>query len=67
MLDKVQKPSNSVYYTPSSEPFRIYSQSVHSTFGIFPGSENVDYGPLPQCGNKREEEEGKSTPTVQNY
>jgi hypothetical protein len=23
-MDKVQKPSNSVWYTPSSEPFRIY-------------------------------------------
>jgi hypothetical protein len=23
-MEKVQKPSNSVYYTPSSEPFRIY-------------------------------------------
>jgi hypothetical protein len=23
-MDKVQKPSNSAYYTPSSEPFRIY-------------------------------------------
>jgi hypothetical protein len=24
-MDKVQKPSNSVYYTPSSEPFRTYN------------------------------------------
>jgi hypothetical protein len=23
-VDKVQKPSNSEFYTPSSEPFRIY-------------------------------------------
>jgi hypothetical protein len=24
-MEKVQKPSNSVYYTPSSEPYKIYS------------------------------------------
>jgi hypothetical protein len=28
MMDKVQEPSNSVCYTPSSEPFRIY-MSLH--------------------------------------
>jgi hypothetical protein len=26
-MDKVQKPSNSVCYTPSSEPYRIYSST----------------------------------------
>jgi hypothetical protein len=28
MMEKVQKPSNSLCYTPSSEPFRIYPQSM---------------------------------------
>jgi hypothetical protein len=27
-MDKVQKPSNSEYYTPSSEPFGIYEYSL---------------------------------------
>jgi hypothetical protein len=32
-MDKVQKPRNSEYYTPSSEPFRIYvKQCVRTSF-----------------------------------
>jgi hypothetical protein len=29
MMEKVQKPSNSVCYTPSSEPFRIYHNTCY--------------------------------------
>jgi hypothetical protein len=31
-MDKVQKPSNSKYYTPSSEPFRIYFERYYPGF-----------------------------------
>jgi hypothetical protein len=30
-MEKVQKPSNSVYYTSSSEPFRIYENPVRTS------------------------------------
>jgi hypothetical protein len=34
-MDKVQKPSNSVCYTPSSEPYRIYmSTCIFNLHGV---------------------------------
>jgi hypothetical protein len=33
-MEKFQKPSNSACYTPSSEPFRIYSQIDLNVFAV---------------------------------
>jgi hypothetical protein len=31
-MGKVQKPSNTEYYTPSSEPFRMYFENIYLNF-----------------------------------
>jgi hypothetical protein len=42
-MGKVQKPSNSEYYTPLSEPFRVYRKILINAFGFIIQTSAVQY------------------------
>jgi hypothetical protein len=42
-MDKVQKLSNPEYYTPSSEPFRIFCIIYITNFNVYEGHDCSQY------------------------